>query len=204
MMKDMLRGKKIVIVSIVVLVTGTIGFLVADQQGGGSSGAAEPTNIRGLPVYDDKRNLDFPVDLSESEWKDRLTSDQYYVLRQNGTEGAFTGELYDTKEPGTYYSAATGQPLFRSETKYKSGTGWPSFYEPIEEDAVNYVKDRGLFGMAIEVVDSSSGSHLGHVFFDGPDPTGLRYCMNSDALLFVPDGEEPPEIVKEYRRTHGE
>ncbi len=198
----MFRGRKIIIVPAVVLILGVVGFLLADSRRG--SARPESENIRGLEVYEDAKGLDFSVELSESEWKSRLSSQQYYILRESGTERAFTGELYDTKTAGTYYSAATGQPLFRSETKYKSGTGWPSFYEPINEDAVLYVEDRNLFGMAIEVVDSSSGSHLGHVFFDGPDPTGLRYCMNSAALLFVPDGEEPPEIVKEYQRAHGE
>ena len=120
---------------------------------------------------------------------------QYRVLREEGTERAFTGPLNDNKRAGTYYSAATGQPLFRSEDKYDSGTGWPSFTKPIAPDAVAYVWDGGLFYRRIEVVDSLSGSHLGHVFEDGPAPTGQRYCMTSAALIFVPDGEEPPELL---------
>jgi len=138
---------------------------------------------------------EFPVTLSEEEWRARLDTFQYHVLREKGTERAFTGALYENKEQGTYYSAATGQPLFHSDTKYESGTGWPSFYQPIEADAVRYVVDT-TFGMVrIEVVDSLSGSHLGHVFTDGPEPTGLRYCLNSASLIFVPDGEDPPPLI---------
>ena len=137
----------------------------------------------------------FPVELTEEEWRQRLDDFQYHVLREQGTERAFTGELYDNKEAGTYYSAATGQPLFHSSTKYESGTGWPSFWEPIEPDAVRYRVDTAYGMVRIEVIDSLSGSHLGHVFTDGPEPTGLRYCLNSASLVFVPEGAEPPEIL---------
>lgn len=139
--------------------------------------------------------IDFPVQLTEREWRQRLSRRRFSVLREAGTERAFSGDLYDNKRFGTYYSAATGQPLFRSEDKFVSGTGWPSFTKPISPDAVAYRWDRGFFSRRIEVVDSLSGSHLGHVFSDGPDPTGQRYCMNSAALIFVPDGDEPPELL---------
>jgi peptide-methionine (R)-S-oxide reductase len=139
--------------------------------------------------------LQYPVTLSDAQWRERLTPSQYHVLREKGTERAFTGEYDKFYEEGTYYSAASGQPLFTSEAKFNSGTGWPSFYEPIEPDAVKYIEDR-TFGMRrIEIVDSLSGSHLGHVFPDGPAPTGLRYCINSASLVFVPKGEEPPQIL---------
>lgn len=135
----------------------------------------------------------FPVSLSEEEWRERLSDFEYQVLREQGTERAFTGALYKNSERGTYYSKATGQPLFSSDTKYDSRSGWPSFYEPIEPDSVRYRVDRSHGMVRVEVIDSRSGSHLGHVFPDGPEPTELRYCINSASLEFVPDGEEAPE-----------
>ncbi|MFA7567469.1 MAG: peptide-methionine (R)-S-oxide reductase MsrB, partial [Alkalispirochaeta sp.] len=99
------------------------------------------------------------------------------------------------KEAGTYYSAATGEPLFSSEAKFDSGTGWPSFFQPLKPDAVRYHVDKSYGMVRVEVVDSLSGSHLGHVFTDGPEPTGLRYCLNSASLVFVPEGEEPPPLI---------
>lgn len=139
----------------------------------------------------------FAVELSEDQWRSRLTEFQFFILREHGTERAFTGELLEVAETGTYYSAATGEPLFHSTTKFESGTGWPSFTEPIEPGAVRYRLDTSYGMVRVEVVDSLSGSHLGHVFPDGPDPTGLRYCMNSAAMVFVPDGEDPPELITE-------
>lgn len=137
----------------------------------------------------------FPVQLSDAEWRARLTPQQFHILREHGTEPAFSGELNYNKASGTYYSAATGQALFHSRTKFDSGTGWPSFFEPIEPDAVRYRVDTSYGMVRLEVVDSLSGSHLGHVFPDGPPPTGLRYCLNSAALVFVPDGGVPPVVL---------
>lgn len=139
----------------------------------------------------------FPVQLSDEQWQSRLSEFQYFILRQKGTERPFSGELLEIGREGTYYSAATGEPLFHSSTKYESGTGWPSFTEPITPDAVRYRIDRSYGMVRVEVVDSLSGSHLGHVFPDGPEPTGLRYCMNSAALIFVPEGGEPPSLITE-------
>lgn len=145
------------------------------------------------------------VKKSEAEWKRQLGDFAWDILRQAGTERAFTGALYDEHRPGTYYSAATGQPLFRSETKFESGTGWPSFSKPISPDAVVLRWDLSYGSRRVEVLDSSSASHLGHVFDDGPsmsdrftEGTGLRFCMNSASMIFVADGDDAPALVMEY------
>jgi len=119
---------------------------------------------------------------SSAEWRSELTPEQYRVTREKGTEPPFSGEYVDTETPGRYCCVCCGQPLFSSETKFHSGSGWPSFYEPVGKDAVETETDR-KFGMArTEVLCAKCGGHLGHVFPDGPKPTGLRYCMNSAAL----------------------
>ena len=122
------------------------------------------------------------VDKTDQEWKNTLTREQYRVLRKGGTERPFTGRYYDAQEDGIYRCAACGNELFDSETKFKSGTGWPSFWAPISEDSVEYHGDHKLLMERTEVRCAACGSHLGHVFDDGPPPTHKRYCMNSIAL----------------------
>lgn len=125
-------------------------------------------------------------DKSDEEWKKLLTPVQYHILREQGTEKPFTGALNNEKRNGTYYSIECDQAVFRSEQKYDSSTGWPSFWAPIEPDALVLREDNELGVKRIEVLDPCGG-HLGHVFDDGPKPTGKRYCINSEALRFVPD-----------------
>ncbi len=125
------------------------------------------------------------VELSRAEWRARLTPEQFRILRQHGTERAFSGEDWETKEPGLYRCAGCGNDLFLSDTKFDSATGWPSFWAPVSEKNVETRADTSLFMRRTEVHCARCGGHLGHVFSDGPEPTGQRYCINSASLAFM-------------------
>ena len=162
-----------------------LAVLLATACVAAAGGDGEPANQENAEMAEH-----YEVTKSEAEWKQELTPEEFHILREQGTERAFTGDLWDHHEDGVYVCAACGQELFDSQTKFDSGTGWPSYYEPISEDTIGTESDRSYGMRRTEVHCSRCGGHLGHVFPDGPRPTGLRYCINSASLDFKPRGSD--------------
>ena len=150
--------------------------------------AAQPTDEPTMKNKTQKQA--YPLAKSDEQWRKELTPEQYEILRKKGTERAFTGEYWDNKEEGTYVCAGCAQPLYSSQTKFESGTGWPSFWQAVSENAVATEDDSSWFMKRTELLCSNCGGHLGHVFNDGPQPTGMRHCINSASLKFVPAEEQ--------------
>jgi peptide-methionine (R)-S-oxide reductase len=168
------------LIAFIALVAGGTLSLLAVRTLPATAATPAVSAAKGFPMPDEKDR----VIKTEDEWKALLTPEQFHVLRKKGTERAFTGKLWDNHAKGVYRCAACNLPLFSSETKFESGTGWPSFWQPIAKDAVATEEDNSFFSRRTEVLCRRCHGHLGHVFDDGPKPTGLRYCMNSVSMTF--------------------
>ena len=167
----------------------SLGSACSQKRDVAANSARPPRTVAGKAYFQPQpvtgKADEFPVRKTNAEWKKQLTPDQYYILREQGTERPFTGKYHDNHAAGTYSCAADGNLLFTSDTKFESGTGWPSFYAPATNASLKVASDNTLGMSRDEIVCAKCGGHLGHVFDDGPQPTGQRYCMDGNALVFV-------------------
>ncbi len=174
-------------IKILALIAGVFGLFWLTSSGMAGSDEMMPKTTGKIKVYSVEEGGYIHSDRvtkSEADWKRLLTDEQYHILRQQGTERAFTGKYWDNKKHGVYRCAGCGLDLYHSDTKYKSGTGWPSYYQAVAEENVSTQADNSFFMTRNELICSRCGGHLGHVFDDGPAPTGKRHCINSESLIF--------------------
>jgi len=197
-MEDTMKTLTIAILSLTLAMTGALQVWSAGMEG--SMGKTDDMGMKHeeMKMKTDEMKMDHTMIPSDEELRRRLTPLQYKVTRQDGTEPAFSNAYWDNHEPGIYVDIISGAPLFSSTDKYDSGTGWPSFTRPLDPEQIVEKEDRGFFMVRTEVRSKLADAHLGHVFNDGPPPTGLRYCMNSAALRFIPHADLEKEGYGEY------